>query len=54
MKGIILECGSGTRLYPVTHVDPDLAIPWPIEADSVIASEKDRRGALLRDAEVFP
>jgi dTDP-4-dehydrorhamnose 3,5-epimerase len=34
--------------------DSELAIPWPIEADSVIVSEKDRRGALLRDAEVFP
>jgi dTDP-4-dehydrorhamnose 3,5-epimerase len=33
--------------------DPDLAIPWPIDAESVIVSDKDRAGALLRDAEVF-
>jgi len=33
--------------------DPDLAIPWPIAAADAIVSEKDRKGALLRDAEVF-
>ena len=33
--------------------DPDLAIPWPIDAESAIISEKDRAGALLKDAEVF-
>lgn len=33
--------------------DPDLAIPWPIDAESAIISDKDRAGALLRDAEVF-
>ena len=33
--------------------DPELAIPWPINADSVIVSDKDRQGALLRDAEIF-
>jgi dTDP-4-dehydrorhamnose 3,5-epimerase len=34
--------------------DPDLAIPWPIDANAVILSDKDRRGAALRDAELFP
>ena len=34
--------------------DPELAIPWPISAERVILSEKDRQGFLLRDAEVFP
>ena len=34
--------------------DPELAIPWPVAAESVILSEKDRRGLALRDAEVFP
>jgi dTDP-4-dehydrorhamnose 3,5-epimerase len=34
--------------------DPDLAIPWPIDASTVILSDKDRQGATLRDAEVFP
>ena len=33
--------------------DPELAIPWPIAAADVIVSEKDRKGAQLRDAEVF-
>jgi len=33
--------------------DPDLAIPWPIDSDKVIVSDKDRQGAPLRDAEVF-
>jgi dTDP-4-dehydrorhamnose 3,5-epimerase len=33
--------------------DPDLAIPWPVPADAVIVSEKDRKGAKLHDAEVF-
>jgi dTDP-4-dehydrorhamnose 3,5-epimerase len=33
--------------------DPDLAIPWPIRAEEVIVSSKDRGGAALRDAEVF-
>ncbi len=33
--------------------DPDLSIPWPIEANAAIISEKDRKGASLRSAEVF-
>ena len=34
--------------------DPDLAIQWPVTAEEVIVSEKDREGATLRDAELFP
>jgi dTDP-4-dehydrorhamnose 3,5-epimerase len=34
--------------------DSDLSIPWPIDAASVILSDKDRQGLALRDAEVFP
>ncbi len=34
--------------------DPDLAIPWPVSGDDAIVSEKDRKGALLRNAEIFP
>jgi dTDP-4-dehydrorhamnose 3,5-epimerase len=34
--------------------DPDLAIPWPIDASTVILSDKDRQGVALRDAELFP
>jgi dTDP-4-dehydrorhamnose 3,5-epimerase len=33
--------------------DPDLAIPWPVDAASVIVSEKDNQGMSLRQAEVF-
>jgi len=33
--------------------DPDLAIPWPVAAEGLIISEKDRNGSLLRDAELF-
>jgi dTDP-4-dehydrorhamnose 3,5-epimerase len=33
--------------------DPDLAIEWPIKGSDVIVSEKDRKGARLKDAEVF-
>ncbi len=33
--------------------DPELAIPWPINVDNAIVSDKDRQGVLLRDAEVF-
>ena len=34
--------------------DPDLAIPWPITFEHVILSDKDRNGATLQEAEVFP
>jgi dTDP-4-dehydrorhamnose 3,5-epimerase len=34
--------------------DPDLGIPWPVKAEKAIVSEKDVKGARLRDAEVFP
>jgi dTDP-4-dehydrorhamnose 3,5-epimerase len=33
--------------------DPDLAIPWPVAAESLIVSEKDRNGSSLRHAELF-
>ena len=33
--------------------DPELAIPWPIAAEDAIVSDKDRKGAALRDAEIF-
>jgi dTDP-4-dehydrorhamnose 3,5-epimerase len=33
--------------------DPDLAIPWPIDAATAVVSDKDRQGAALRDAELF-
>jgi dTDP-4-dehydrorhamnose 3,5-epimerase len=33
--------------------DPELGIAWPIAAGDAIVSEKDAKGKLLRDAEVF-
>lgn len=33
--------------------DPDLAIPWPIDGESAVVSDKDRKGNTLRNAEVF-
>lgn len=33
--------------------DQDLAVPWPVDAASVIVSDKDAQGKRFRDAEVF-
>jgi dTDP-4-dehydrorhamnose 3,5-epimerase len=33
--------------------DPDLAIQWPVRPEDAIVSEKDRKGARFKDAEVF-
>jgi len=33
--------------------DPELAISWPVAAENLIISEKDRNGSSFRDAEVF-
>jgi dTDP-4-dehydrorhamnose 3,5-epimerase len=33
--------------------DVDLKIPWPVCPDNAIVSEKDRKGMLLREAEIF-
>ena len=33
--------------------DPELGIKWPVAASDAIVSEKDAKGKLLRDAEVF-
>jgi len=34
--------------------DPDIAIAWPVSASDVIVSDKDRAGAPLQNAELFP
>lgn len=34
--------------------DAELGIAWPVGAADVIASDKDARGATLREAEIFP
>ena len=44
-------CPAGDRT--ILWNDPDLAIPWPIAADAALVSDKDRKGALLKAAEVF-
>ncbi len=33
--------------------DPELAVEWPVAAQDVVLSEKDRNGKLLRNADVF-
>jgi len=33
--------------------DPDIAIEWPVTEETAIVSEKDRKGARLKSAEVF-
>lgn len=33
--------------------DPDLGIEWPIDANEVLTSEKDLKGNLFKDAEIF-
>jgi len=33
--------------------DPDLAISWPVAAEDILVSDKDRNGVSLRDAELF-
>src|SRR5664279_5571260 len=44
-------CPAGERT--IVWNDPELAIAWPVSPGSAILSEKDRKGASLRDAEVF-
>ena len=43
-------CPAGERT--ILWDDADLAIPWPVPQDAIV-SEKDRKGAALRQAEVF-
>ncbi|HWG21061.1 MAG TPA: dTDP-4-dehydrorhamnose 3,5-epimerase [Terracidiphilus sp.] len=45
-------CREGERT--ILWSDPELAIPWPVEKEDAILSEKDRNAPMLRDAEVFP
>jgi dTDP-4-dehydrorhamnose 3,5-epimerase len=44
-------CPAGDRT--IVWNDPDIGIPWPIRPENTIVSEKDRKGATLREAEVF-
>ena len=45
-------CPAGERT--IVWNDPDIAIPWPVASEDAIVSDKDRQGATLRQAEVFP
>jgi dTDP-4-dehydrorhamnose 3,5-epimerase len=42
---------SGERT--IVWNDADLAINWPVRAEDAIVSDKDRKGASLKEAEVF-
>jgi len=44
-------CPAGERT--IVWNDPDLAIPWPVEEEKAIVSDKDRAGLTLQEAEVF-
>jgi dTDP-4-dehydrorhamnose 3,5-epimerase len=44
-------CPAGERT--IVWNDADLGIPWPVNSEKAIFSEKDRNGAHLREAEVF-
>ena len=44
--------GAGERT--IRWDDPELAIAWPVDAASVIVSDKDAQGARLAEAEVYP
>jgi dTDP-4-dehydrorhamnose 3,5-epimerase len=44
-------CPAGERT--IVWNDADLDIPWPVSPDSAVLSDKDLKGATLREAEVF-
>lgn len=44
-------CPEGERT--LLWNDPALEIDWPLSGEEAIVADKDRRGSLLRDAEVF-
>lgn len=44
---------SPTAERTIVWNDPDLAVPWPVAADNILVSDKDRQGRSLRDAELF-
>jgi dTDP-4-dehydrorhamnose 3,5-epimerase len=37
----------------VRYDDPDLGIPWPLDGESPLLSEKDRVAPMLADAELY-
>lgn len=63
--GFLVTSDSADFLYKTTDYwapehercirwdDPDLAIPWPLAGPPTL-SDKDARGAALRDAELYP
>lgn len=49
----VTDCYSPDHDRSIRYDDPDLSIPWPIQASELQLSEKDRRAPRLRQAEVF-
>ncbi len=44
-------CPEGERT--IVWNDPELGIPWPVDPEDAVVSEKDQKGSSLREAEVF-
>jgi dTDP-4-dehydrorhamnose 3,5-epimerase len=44
-------CPAGERT--ILWNDPEIGISWPVAPEDAIVAEKDRKGATLREAEVF-
>ncbi|HEY2860365.1 MAG TPA: dTDP-4-dehydrorhamnose 3,5-epimerase [Terracidiphilus sp.] len=44
-------CPAGERT--IVWNDTELGIPWPVSAENAIVSDKDQKGAVLGEAEVF-
>lgn len=44
-------CAAGERT--ILWNDPTIRIPWPVNGEQVLISEKDAKGALLAQAETF-
>lgn len=45
-------CAAGE--HTLAWNDPEVGIAWPVAAEDILVSEKDGKGARLREAEVFP
>jgi len=50
-NGQMLWIPAGERT--ILWNDTDINIPWPVAPEEAIVAEKDRKGATLREAEVF-
>ena len=48
------DCYDPEHERTILWSDPDLGIDWPLNGGSPLLSDKDRQGALLDDADLFP